>query len=67
MQIGDPVRVYPVGRPEQAGEAVVIAVAKSGDSIAVTLLPVEMHIYAHREHPQAPWIDLETGQALEIN
>jgi hypothetical protein len=40
--------------------------ARHGKSIAVTLLPEERHIYLHRENPSAAWINLETGQPLEI-
>lgn len=45
---------------------IVIAVAGHGNSIAVTLMPEERHICAHRDNPSAPWIDLETGGQIQI-
>lgn len=67
MKMGDFVRVYAPNGPELVCTGVVICVAESGNSIAVTLLPEEQHhIYAHREGESAPWIDLETGEAIEI-
>lgn len=66
MKLGDQVRVYPHSRPEMATAGIVIALAEHGRSIAVTLLPDERHIYAHREGQSSSWIDLETGEPLEI-
>ncbi|PWT79183.1 MAG: hypothetical protein C5B60_00090 [Chloroflexi bacterium] len=60
------VRVYPPGQPQMGRDGIVITVAESGNSIAVTLLPEERHICARRESEAAPWIDVETDQPVEI-
>lgn len=65
MKVGDHVLVRKNGEAEPA-HAIVISLAEEGDSMAVTLVPGDRHIYARRESDSARWIDGDGG-VMEID
>lgn len=66
MKIGDQVQLYVLNQPDITFNGIVIAADGKSIAVAVQQQSGDAIVCAHRQGPYAPWIDVETGQPLQI-